>query len=93
MPRAGSSSADQARRESGEAEIQPAIGRGQMRTNRHVVRRWQEEWELFFCIPSGLRDLLLLKIQGPQSPIGIRIANRSPDDEMRIPSIECLVLQ
>ena len=48
---------------------------------------------MVFRISPGLSDLLLLKIQGPESPIGVRIANRSPDDEVSIPSIECPVPQ
>jgi len=41
MPRAGSSSEDQGRLESGEAETKVSDGRGQMRTDHPGVRKWQ----------------------------------------------------
>ena len=41
MPRAGSSSEDQVRLESGEAETPAADGQGQMRTDQLGVRKWQ----------------------------------------------------
>jgi hypothetical protein len=41
MPRAGSSSEDQGRRESGEAETKASDGQGQRRTDQLGVRKWQ----------------------------------------------------
>ena len=41
MPRAGSSSEDQGQLEGGQAETPAVDGKGQMRTDRLGVRKWQ----------------------------------------------------